>query len=367
VSSPGRPGRQGGSFEMTEERSRIIWIDALRVLAVAGVVALHFSAPLVTWLPDAGSSLWWAGSIMTALVAWCVPVFIMISGAVLLDRPYHEHPSLFYQRRRRFFLQVTFWTVFYVALRFVSEPGFTAGQMLKDLLRGVPYYHLWFLYMISGLYLCTPPLCRIVRHVPRRGRIITIVAIFVFASIVTLVRDVYFPSVRQTIVTLFIPFIGYYLCGYELKKTAPDAVLKSVLGFILVVAVFWVVAVSYVSASGVERFLSRSWLFGAFSPLVIIMSVALFQLMHSAGSAATVEDGGTLGTIARLSPLVFGIYLIHPLFIRLLASAGFPGPHISPFIALPLDIVLVFFWSALSVWAVCRVRYVREIVHTSKM
>ncbi len=72
------------------------WLDAARVISIFAVVFLHISASVVTEA-DFGSSTWWHGNFYDSLVRWCVPVFVMVSGALLLDERRVEDTISFYK------------------------------------------------------------------------------------------------------------------------------------------------------------------------------------------------------------------------------------------------------------------------------
>ena len=66
------------------ERSRVDYFDALRVLATLAVIVLHLSAQ--HWADiDVSSRAWFAFNLYDSAVRWAVPVFVMISGALLLS------------------------------------------------------------------------------------------------------------------------------------------------------------------------------------------------------------------------------------------------------------------------------------------
>ncbi|MDQ6971139.1 MAG: acyltransferase family protein, partial [Mariprofundaceae bacterium] len=76
----------------------MIWLDNSRVLAVFAVILVHVSDGFVSHYPM-GSEYWWIGNIYDSAVRWCVPVFVMISGALLLDPAKHENLNTFYRKR----------------------------------------------------------------------------------------------------------------------------------------------------------------------------------------------------------------------------------------------------------------------------
>jgi surface polysaccharide O-acyltransferase-like enzyme len=340
----------------SDKPGRLVWIDALRVLACFGVVSLHVVAPVLNYLFNTGLVLWWTANIIMALIASCVVLFVMISGSLFLERPCHEDVSGFLLRRVRFFLQIVFWTVLYIVIRFVSEPAFSSKQVVLDLWRGVPYYHLWFLYMIAGLYLVTPLLCRYVRAVSRPVRIFVIFFLLFIASCWFLTGELQPRWQKQSILALFLPFIPYYLLGYELKNMVNSRKTGwfSLGMFFLSGAILLMIVFSLAGKPG--KWGAIHWLFGSFSPLVLVMAVCLFYFMR------TFNQNRLVNGLALLSPLTLGIYVLHPLFVRFLGEVGFPGPFFNSNLAVVLLMVVVFSWSALTAWAMAKIPYIRELV-----
>ena len=74
-----------------EPPETLIWTDSTRVLAALAVVMLHAAVPIVAGPAALGSPAWWAGNLYDALVRWCVPAFVMVSGALLLA-PHRGEP-----------------------------------------------------------------------------------------------------------------------------------------------------------------------------------------------------------------------------------------------------------------------------------
>lgn len=353
---------------MNEKRERLVWVDALRVLACFGVIALHIWAPFIGLYGRVPTSLWWLCNIVTALIAWCVPVFVLISGAILLGQPRNDNARLFLARRMPVVWLTIFWTVFFVLFSIFVEHELVPGRILDVLIQGSPYYHLWFLYMIVGLYLCTPILCRYVVRLPPRGRRLTAVLVCLGTCLFMYFKEMYLPRVQLNIVTMCLPFIGYYLIGYELRITSPGRgmVLTFLTIFVLSTAVL--VVVSFFVACGRIHGVPHGWLFGSFSPIVGIMAVSLFQLLHAMAGATRGNvvtpgrDAAVIDLLAKLSPLTLGIYVVHPLFIRFLSHVGFPGSFVGTQLGLLLNTVAVFAWSALTVWALSRIPCMRWLV-----
>ena len=141
---------------------RLAWADLLRVLATFAVVVLHTST---TWLGGVaeGAPVQQILLVWDGLVRWCVPIFVMLSGAFSLDPNKALSPkSLFLGRLPRILVSLAAWGLFYNLILFGRTDGrFTWEGIQTALLllsRGQTQYHLWFLFMILGLYLVTPVL-----------------------------------------------------------------------------------------------------------------------------------------------------------------------------------------------------------------
>lgn len=62
------------------------WIDYLRVIATVSVIFLHVSAEIPTLYKKIPDDIWWIGNFFDGAVRFCVPLFLMISGALLLGK-----------------------------------------------------------------------------------------------------------------------------------------------------------------------------------------------------------------------------------------------------------------------------------------
>jgi surface polysaccharide O-acyltransferase-like enzyme len=66
-------------------KSRVLYLDLLKVVAAIGVVAIHFSAE--NWRKiDIYSADWAIQTIYDGIMRCAVPIFIMVSGALFLGR-----------------------------------------------------------------------------------------------------------------------------------------------------------------------------------------------------------------------------------------------------------------------------------------
>jgi surface polysaccharide O-acyltransferase-like enzyme len=66
---------------MTEQKQQYLWVDVLRVFAIAAVVIVHVAADIITEWSSVPRTGWWAANFYDSLMRGAVPIFVMLSGA----------------------------------------------------------------------------------------------------------------------------------------------------------------------------------------------------------------------------------------------------------------------------------------------
>src|ERR1039457_3873496 len=135
----------------------IDWINNLRLIALYAVIILHCSSPLLMQYGKVPLADWWTADFLNATVRFAVPVFVMITGALLLHREY-EIGDFLKKRLTRVVVPFLFWSLVYIWYSWYNEE-ITFGTNIKQVLHLLKYgssYHLWYVYMLIGLYFFIP-------------------------------------------------------------------------------------------------------------------------------------------------------------------------------------------------------------------
>jgi len=336
----------------------MIWLDNSRILAIFAVVVLHAA---VTPVADAplGSAYWWAGNVADAFSRWCVPVFVMISGALLLAPGKTESAGTFYRKRiARILVPFLFWSAFYLLWVFVkgrlkgSPPS--GADLLHRLAIGEPYYHLWFLYMLVPLYLVTPLLRQLVAQSPRSRLLKLTLLGFALAALNAILARI-LPRSGTFFPAWFLAYVPYFLLGH-LIATDPRQPPRAALWIILS-------GTGLLTASGCHALASRAGLatglyfYDYLSLTVIPMAASCMYLLKSwnrplAGAHRT----------RQLSALTMGVYLIHPLFIEVLQRAGFGTLDFNPILSIPAVAAAAFAGALAVSYLIARVPLLRRSI-----
>lgn len=225
---------------LMEQQERIVWIDWMRVMACFMVMVVHSTEPF--YLGGEGSLIlsesnaYWA-AFFDSMVRCCVPLFVIASSYLLF--PMKQSAGEFARRRSsRILIPFILWSVFYAC--YWGDPLCN----LKDLVFNFNYSagHLWFVYMLVGLYMLMPLLSPWAERVQKK-ELTTYIGLWFFTTLIPLIRDwasaeplvmTYGPTgiPRQALYPLwgeaswntygtfyyFSGFIGYLLLGLWLRK-----------------------------------------------------------------------------------------------------------------------------------------------------
>lgn len=220
--------------------NRIYYLDCLRVIACLSVIMLHASSLYVK--KDFGTLNFWIGNILNSLTRVGVPIFVMLSGALLLDKDYDYTPKKLIKKITKMIFFYIFWsTVYSIAIQIISPDlvrSKTGGSVMKNILFFIGtfiqgYYHLWFVYLIIGLYLIVPLLRLWVNDENKKQVeyfiVLSIIFTYAIPQIISIVSNYCAPfSILKDVVenklcmeyiggftTYFI--LGWYMHNYNIK------------------------------------------------------------------------------------------------------------------------------------------------------
>jgi len=338
---------------------RVVFADLLRIFATLAVIFLHIAG---SHMADVGvdTGTWAVLNLYDALVRWCVPVFVMLSGMFLLDpRQDRSLGRLFLHNGLHILLALLFWGgVYAVADCLQAGSGFSWESIwpaVRNALRGNTHYHLWYLYMILGLYLVTPVLRAFVRGAGRGELLYFLGVCFLFASVLPTAFQLW-PDATADIQTwyyrldlkLVLGYVGFYVGGYYLREYTISRLAEAciyVLGILGAVATVW--GTSVLSRRTGSLY---SALYGYTSPNVVFFSVAVVVLFRYVLGVS--DERSRRQRVSGLARLTFGVYLVHDLFIMLFNELGITTLSFPAVAAVPGLTAAVFVCALGTAWGI---------------
>jgi len=342
------------------------WMDVLRIAAMAAVVVIHAVAPVVeTRTTDFGSTTWWVANVLDASTRWSVPVFIMVSGALLLDPARRMTVRSFYLRRlHRVGIPLIAWICFYLIFReFYNAGGITPEQAAAEIISGSVFLHLYFLFILVGLYVLTPYLRVLTLHAPRR-MLWAFTALMLALGVADQALGTLAGEGQPNAVTRFLPYVGYFLAGWllrDVRLTRPRILLAGA-GFLLSWAGIALGTGAVADAVGWNR--TAGYLYGFLSPPVVIMSAAAYVLLRVVGTRLLREAHQALvRRVQSVAALTFGVYLVHPaLLLPLRRATGIPADWAGMLATVLGSSAAVFLASLVITWLLRRIPLLRQTV-----
>ena len=337
---------------------RIQYLDVLRVLSMLAVVFLHTVAG--TLRAFFGSSQWHFANGVSSLATAGVPLFFLLSGALLLSG--ERSASVGYTLKKRLprvLVPFLIWSLlavaYYVVMTWLVKgaPDWTtAVGKLKHLPAQPTAVHLWFMYALIPLYFLSPFIKKLLDSLDR-SLIIYLFSLWAFFSVVLPTAAGFLPASLTSIVTLdprydlslMAGYAGYFVAGYYLMRLE-RRVSPWLLGGVVVADVF-VIALGTWLKTGAQG--SYSEVFKSYTRLfVVILSCALFLLCKELFRARRLGRAAA-AAVGFLTPLAFGIYLVHNLLVDLLSRLvpWWPATSIGIVVAsylavLAASVVLIF-------------------------
>ena len=331
---------------MAVERSvskRVIYFDILRVVAIFFVVAVHLSAQ--HWLDvDVSSRAWFAFNLYCTTGKWTVRMLILIIGALLLGR---DTPTCTILKKNvlRMVYVFVFWSGCYalISLLFRHSPPF---DVLSQFVTG--HYHLWFLFMIVGLYLLIPLLRPIVQSetLTRYFLLLSLVFTFLLPQLALFCTFVS-PRISTLISTVImftycyfpLGFTVYFVGGYYLSRRDFSRKEEIVLYCIGIAGLLFSIFAPVVHAKAQG---APSDIFYNYNSLnVLLTSVPIFVFAKKHLNFPRMGERA-YAILRKLSKYSFGVYLVHPMVIELLQHFGIDTFSCNAFFSVPLLAVFVF-------------------------
>jgi surface polysaccharide O-acyltransferase-like enzyme len=343
-------------------------VDLIRTIAIILVILLHASTqsyPDVGLMSLQGVQIWWASNVYDSISRVCVPLFVMLAGALLLQPSKADEPlKVFFKKRlNRIGIPFLFWGAIYFAWRlFVNGEILTANSIVQGVLGG-PYYQFWFLYLLLGLYIVTPVLRVVIKHADWKILRYLIFVWFVGTAIIPLLTLFGSYSLNAN-VFIFTGWLGYFVLGAYLLKVQFKS---SILTLVLVLSYLWTIMGTYlVIATMGERF--GHFFLDAFSFNIIFASAALFLLLAAIPSqniAYRFPHGNRV--LKLISQNTLPIFLFHAIVLEALQKGYFFGFTISittmnPFIEIPLLTSLTLLICLAVIVPLKKIPYVKRII-----
>jgi len=295
-------------------KKREVWLDVLRILAAFLVIVNHTNSDVFQAVTPANGT-WWLSIAWYALCKVAVPVFVMVSGAVLLGREDS------YRKCLGRFARIVSALLVFSYLYFVHDAWVNYGLWPRILQLDVFLSKVWtlqiadsfwYLYFYAGLMLALPLLQRLSCAMKDKDAWYLIgMALGLGAGWPLLAHFIPVMELPGYFdIPLFSTMIGLFFAGWQLRKSAkPVHTMPWLMGLIASVLLSTVLLhAEYMRLEGVGRYWSFMDDRLQSSLLVVTASISFFLLIRCLFDRPLNECTQRVWT--ELGGCAFGVYLL---------------------------------------------------------
>lgn len=280
-------------------------ISCLRIFATVCVVWLHTCSTLTDnkemfFLTDMQYSFFCAAY---QIMYWAVPAFFMITGALILNKKITYQECLSKYIRRSIIVLFLFGIPYAILKIIMKSKSISIGIIyysLKAVIEGDSFGHLWYLYVLIGIYLVIPVLQLALVRMQDKDLKILLSGLLIVDFILPTISAITGLRIAFTLpftYPMFYIIVGYYINNQKNKEKNNIKVVYIV--FMTAIIIF----INYL------KFYPKE-LTSYFSPLIAIFAMCIFDLFKQ------IKIKNNCDLIWKIDRLCFGVYLIHPLFIQ---------------------------------------------------
>lgn len=323
--------------------------DLIRVIAIILVVLIHVFSEFLNYPKVLGSVDWWIADIVNAGARIAVPLFIMLSGMLILHtEKTYTLKEFFSKRVSKIGIPLLAWPVVYFAFKtWLNKTPFTLHSIIIDYINLNIYYHLYYIYVIVALYLLTPVIKIVITNSEKSTKKYFFFLTAFFS--LSLTASIYFLQSNinlSTIFTVFIPFLGYYLAGdyFRHKKVNKKETYFYIFSFIVLTLIaalgtWWHMNYLQDVKLGKNVVDYGKYFYDYTGITVALMSLIAFILCNNLPrDIIPAKNNKFSKLLLSIAAASFGIYLIHPLILE------FSNRILQiPFEALPIPLWIFLF------------------------
>lgn len=341
---------------MSENPKTVHWCNNLRALATIGVIVIHATMNLVAF--DTHNTYWILGNLLNGLSRFSVPLFILITGSFLLSASKEINTKSFLRKRMvRILIPFVFWNFLYSVYQLrlyygVGHPFELSVflELIKDHWFNGAALHLWYIYILIGLYLFIPIINKWVQKASEKD--------FLYFILLWGISLFFFDKNSNLYYTVssFAGFIGYLVLGYFLymKDLSSQKYILSICVYLFLLGLCITVLGTFYLKTSSGYF--TPVLYEFLAPNVVLMTVSVF--VFAKHWTFFNQNFKVLQIISQYS---FGIYLIHIFILWFLERFGISYNFINPYVGIPVTAILCLFISLSILWIMAKIPFLRQV------
>lgn len=349
------------------KNNRKIYMDVLRIVAAFFVIFNHtgdkgFFLFSVTDNPFE----YWLYLFLSILCKIAVPLFFMISGALLLSKnePLYK---LYYKRVLKYIVIILVFSFFwYIVLNSEDLTNFSITTFLTIVYSSsitIPY---WFLYSYLAAVLMLPFIRKMVQGLYKTEFIYMLVLFVVFTGVLPILQFFLFDDTVRinlsiplvTTSSIFYMSMGYFVEQFDIKKVSTKYFVYMIILSLIGISLSCIMTWYKIRITGISDEASTQIFHNSFIALPAITIYCLAKrLLVDADLPAIVYK-----IIVSVSKCTFGIYLLEQFIREKMCFVYYRlFPYLQPLVCCLIFIVVVMAVGYFITLLLCKVPYIKKI------
>lgn len=293
-------------------KQRVFYFDVLNILAIIAVISLHMNGIVHV---DPNIRAWNTSLIVECIMYWAVPVFMMISGATLMNYREKYNTKTFFKKR---FVKVLVPFIFWAIIMFIW------GIVTKKI-NIYKYYGLidwlnaffsnkeqsiyYFMFEILGVYLTMPLLSLLTSEKYRKTLWFIVGLYFIFNGLVPNILKIFDIYWNEAFSIRINGYLIYVILGYLLSTESLGKKERILLYIGALIGIIYRYITTFVLSKKAGYVVKLTW--GYFSWHCILLSCAVFIFIKGLNIDTKIKNDRIKKCLATIASCSFGIYLIH--------------------------------------------------------
>lgn len=292
---------------------RDISFEIMRTLGCFFVVSIHVFAPYFNMYGNINTPSWLFAEAIMTISRFSIVLFIMVSGALLLGKDITIINAL--KKAIYFSLILIAWSIAYILINHIYLDGrtYSIQKIVILFLKNQISTHLWYLYMLIGIYVTLPFIRNIIKSFELKLLKYYLI-VFLSFSLLTML-----PLLLSTLLNLnikiyiVVPFMSYQLgcliMGYFINQHLQINKLMFIVSilslFIInITTAFFTYLESYKSKNAIDSYYNNSF------PNIILSAAFVFIIVKYISKYIS-EKSLWIKFFSFIGSISFEIYLVH--------------------------------------------------------
>ena len=285
---------------------RVPYLAYIRAISSVAIVLLH-TAFAFAGTEGLSESLVKVSLVIRNCCLWAVPLFVMVTGALLLDPNRDiQIKDIFHKYIKRILILIFVFTLlneaFDVFLLGKKYDNPFAFEYLIKVFTDQSWPHMWYLYMLVGIYLLLPIYRAAAKNMGKKEFQYLLIVYFIFLSVRPLIYGLFGVQsafyITTTTIYPFYLFAGYAIHNDYINVSKQYAIAGSIIGLVgVILATLYLPQLSTISYA---------------FPCVVLQAICLFALFKQSTVLNKADK-----VLMQMDSVSLGVYLLHLMPIKL--------------------------------------------------